>query len=154
MNRVICVRGKAEFSNEYSVPTEPRRGCAAKLRPNIVCLGSKGGSSRIIAIAVVTILSAISRCASVTVCLISTDCHEDSEGVDVLGCTCSGIANERIVRVLPVSLDHLRASIRIFFTELVSVTGFRYGGTQVHCSVLPISCCPLLKADSVCCVQV
>jgi hypothetical protein len=79
------------------------------------------------AIAVVNTLSAISRCASVTIGLTSAPCSDDPEGVDILGCACTGIANKRIVRVLPVSFDQLRASVDIFFMEFAPVAGSNLG---------------------------
>jgi len=67
--------------------------------------------------AVVAILSAMSRCVSVTTGLISAPCSDDPEGVDILGCACTGIANKRITSVLPVSLNNFRAGIDIFCIE-------------------------------------
>src|SRR6202012_2327307 len=96
-----------------------------KVQPEYRVCGSNDWSSRRIAIAVVSILRAMSRCASVTVCVMSTPCSDELEGVDILGCAGTGIANERIINVLPVSLNHFGAGVGIFFMELAPVAGFR-----------------------------
>jgi hypothetical protein len=46
------------------------------------------------------------------------------EGVDILGCTCTRIANKRMAIVVPITLHHFRACVSIFSIVALLITNF------------------------------